>query len=204
MDPFTFTPVNWYTYIYINNPQIERVQNPTLYTQYFAKKKQMENAGGTNVERFLWHGTHGGLAVTKSINEKGFDRNYNSGKRMQAFQIKIFQILWFCYYYCDYLWIILSCQHTCTCSCKDKFWIFPYLKTNSMLEVDLLSSWTRYMICSIIQWSFSRKSKIQKDTKNHCALGFSMACEVFISCCRTFFGHCWYNCQCILNHCIFI
>lgn len=50
-----------------------------LYTQYFAKKKQMENAGQTNVERWLWHGTHGGNAVAANICEKGFDRNYNSG-----------------------------------------------------------------------------------------------------------------------------
>ena len=58
--------------------QIERIQNPTLYTQYMAKKKQMELANPSgNVERILWHGTN--WQVVDNINKKGFDRNYNSG-----------------------------------------------------------------------------------------------------------------------------
>ena len=44
-----------------------------------AKKQQMEhaNAGRTHIEQTLWHGTSG--AVVANINNKGFDRNYNSG-----------------------------------------------------------------------------------------------------------------------------
>lgn len=69
--------------------QIERIQNPTLYTQYYAKKKQMEMAGTKNIEKMLWHGTHGGLAVARNINEKGFDRNYNSGMTVTYCQLFI-------------------------------------------------------------------------------------------------------------------
>lgn len=53
-----------------------------LYTQYYAKKKQMEDSGVRNVERWLWHGTHGGSTVAANICDKGFDRNYNSGKQV--------------------------------------------------------------------------------------------------------------------------
>lgn len=58
--------------------KIERIQNPTLYTQYMAKKKHMELANKSgNVERMLWHGTSG--QAVANINNKGFDRNYNAG-----------------------------------------------------------------------------------------------------------------------------
>lgn len=59
---------------------IDRIQNPTLYTQYVGKKRQMEliNVGGRPVEQQLWHGTRTRQAVDNII-QKGFDRNYNSG-----------------------------------------------------------------------------------------------------------------------------
>ena len=65
--------------VHFNLFQIERIQNPTLFTQYMAKMQQMEhaNAGRTHIEQTLWHGTSG--AVVANINNKGFDRNYNSG-----------------------------------------------------------------------------------------------------------------------------
>ncbi|XP_060567744.1 protein mono-ADP-ribosyltransferase PARP14-like [Ruditapes philippinarum] len=62
-----------------NIVKIERIQNPTLYTQYAGKKTQMEihNKGGRQVERLLWHGTD--LTAANLIKILGFDRNYNSG-----------------------------------------------------------------------------------------------------------------------------
>ncbi|WAR22342.1 PAR14-like protein [Mya arenaria] len=61
---------------------IERIQNPTLYTQYEAKKKQMETANkGTKNERMLWHGT-ADYAVP-SISAHGFNRSY-CGKNATA------------------------------------------------------------------------------------------------------------------------
>ncbi|XP_052772658.1 protein mono-ADP-ribosyltransferase PARP14-like isoform X2 [Mya arenaria] len=62
-----------------NIVKIERIQNPALYGQYFAKKKHMESAGGgPKIERMLWHGTRT-PQVANNITSKGFDRNYNHG-----------------------------------------------------------------------------------------------------------------------------
>ena len=70
--------------------QIQRVQNKTLYQQYSAKKKLMEqqNPPGTQNERILWHGT--APAAVKSINALGFNRSY-CGKNGKA-NLKIFRI----------------------------------------------------------------------------------------------------------------
>ncbi|KAH3785053.1 hypothetical protein DPMN_163136 [Dreissena polymorpha] len=63
--------------------QIERIQNATLYTQYQAKKKQMQTSCSTkNVEHTLWHGTAHD-AVT-SITAHGFNRSY-CGKNATAY-----------------------------------------------------------------------------------------------------------------------
>ena len=62
--------------------QIERIQNPTLYMQYYGKKKEMEtaNIGSHNpIERRLWLGTRS-ADVTQNIYQKGFDRKLKSGK----------------------------------------------------------------------------------------------------------------------------
>ncbi|XP_052770411.1 protein mono-ADP-ribosyltransferase PARP14-like isoform X1 [Mya arenaria] len=61
-----------------NIVKIERIQNPALYGQYFAKKKHMESAGGVSNEKMLWHGTRT-PEVAAIIQKKGFDRNYNHG-----------------------------------------------------------------------------------------------------------------------------
>ncbi|WAR22335.1 PAR14-like protein, partial [Mya arenaria] len=55
---------------------IERVQNPTLYTQYMAKKRQMEiaNKGTKKNERMLWNGT--AHSAVPSISAHGFNRSY--------------------------------------------------------------------------------------------------------------------------------
>ncbi|XP_052234938.1 protein mono-ADP-ribosyltransferase PARP14-like isoform X2 [Dreissena polymorpha] len=63
-----------------NIVSIERIQNPTLYMQYYGKKKEMEtaNIGSHNpIERRLWLGTRS-ADVTQNINQKGFDRKLKS------------------------------------------------------------------------------------------------------------------------------
>ncbi|WAR20806.1 PAR14-like protein [Mya arenaria] len=67
----------------LTDDRIERIQNPALYGQYFAKKKHMESAGGVSNEKMLWHGTRT-PEVAAIINKKGFDRNYNSGALIGA------------------------------------------------------------------------------------------------------------------------
>ncbi|XP_052226409.1 protein mono-ADP-ribosyltransferase PARP14-like isoform X2 [Dreissena polymorpha] len=63
--------------------KIERIQNATLYTQYLAKKKQMQTScKRENVEHTLWHGT--AHAAVKSINAHGFNRSY-CGKNATLF-----------------------------------------------------------------------------------------------------------------------
>ncbi|XP_052236984.1 protein mono-ADP-ribosyltransferase PARP15-like isoform X2 [Dreissena polymorpha] len=62
----TFVPMQ-------NIVTIERIQNSTLYMQYYGKKKEMEtaNIGSRNpIERRLWLGTRSG-DVTQNINQKG-------------------------------------------------------------------------------------------------------------------------------------
>lgn len=56
--------------------QIQRIQNKTLWQQYHAKKKQLEdqNPQNTQNEKFLWHGTADD--AVDSINAHGFNRSY--------------------------------------------------------------------------------------------------------------------------------
>ena len=56
--------------------KIERVQNPTLYTQYAARKKFMDqtNPPGTVNERRLYHGCGGD--VIQHIIHGGFNRSF--------------------------------------------------------------------------------------------------------------------------------
>ena len=55
---------------------IERLQNPNLYDQYIARKKQMDkyNPKGTQNERWLFHGTTGDTC--EKINTQGFNRSF--------------------------------------------------------------------------------------------------------------------------------
>ncbi|XP_025094661.1 poly [ADP-ribose] polymerase 14-like isoform X2 [Pomacea canaliculata] len=55
---------------------IQRVQNPTLYQQYRAKKRDMKmnNSSNTANEQQLWHGTN--AANISSIITNGFNRGY--------------------------------------------------------------------------------------------------------------------------------
>ena len=55
---------------------IERLQNPNLYGQYIARKKQMDkhNPKGTQNERWLYHGTTSDTC--EKINTQGFNRSF--------------------------------------------------------------------------------------------------------------------------------
>ncbi|XP_053407521.1 protein mono-ADP-ribosyltransferase PARP14-like [Mercenaria mercenaria] len=66
-----------------NIVKIERIQNKTLYTQYAAKRKEMNvnNPNKKDNEKMLWHGT-ADYAV-QSINSHGFNRSY-CGKNATA------------------------------------------------------------------------------------------------------------------------
>ena len=59
--------------------KIERIQNPALYSQYVARKRQMDkqNPQGHQNERLLFHGT--AINSCGSINHGGFNRSF-SGK----------------------------------------------------------------------------------------------------------------------------
>lgn len=59
--------------------KIERIQNPALYSQYVARKKQMDkqNPQGHQNEQLLFHGTS--VDSCGSINHGGFNRSF-SGK----------------------------------------------------------------------------------------------------------------------------
>ncbi|KAL5022027.1 hypothetical protein ScPMuIL_001182 [Solemya velum] len=61
---------------------IERIQNRTLYMQYTAKKKLLEQNAPKQVERYLWHGTS--AETVDSINAHGFNRSY-CGKNATAY-----------------------------------------------------------------------------------------------------------------------
>ncbi|VDI09138.1 Hypothetical predicted protein [Mytilus galloprovincialis] len=61
---------------------ISRVQNPTLYLQYAAKKKELYNKNGKNPERWLWHGTS--ADTVDKIITLGFNRSY-CGKNGTAY-----------------------------------------------------------------------------------------------------------------------
>ena len=56
--------------------KVERVQNPTLYAQYAARKRLMDqtNPPGTTNERILYHGC--GPDVVKNIYHGGFNRSF--------------------------------------------------------------------------------------------------------------------------------
>ena len=56
--------------------KIQRIQNPMLYSQYIAKKKDMEkhNPPGHRNERRLFHGTP--ADVCPKINQQGFNRSF--------------------------------------------------------------------------------------------------------------------------------
>ncbi|XP_071170581.1 protein mono-ADP-ribosyltransferase PARP14-like isoform X3 [Mytilus edulis] len=62
--------------------KIFRVQNPTLYLQYAAKKKELYNKNGKNPERWLWHGTS--ADTVDKIITLGFNRSY-CGKNGTAY-----------------------------------------------------------------------------------------------------------------------
>ena len=55
---------------------IQRLQNPILYGQYVARKKEMDkrNPSGHQNELWLWHGT--GSNVLNNINTQGFNRSF--------------------------------------------------------------------------------------------------------------------------------
>jgi poly [ADP-ribose] polymerase 10/14/15 len=67
--------------------QIERIQNKTLWAQYEAKKKQLEdqNPPGTTNERLLWHGT--AAETVDNINAHGFNRSYCGKNGMQTYAL---------------------------------------------------------------------------------------------------------------------
>ncbi|XP_062604645.1 protein mono-ADP-ribosyltransferase PARP14-like [Saccostrea cucullata] len=54
--------------------EIRRVQNPYLYQQYAAKRKEIQVKNGKDPEQWLWHGTYP-ETVDKVINN-GFNRSY--------------------------------------------------------------------------------------------------------------------------------
>ena len=56
--------------------KIQRIQNPTLYSQYIARKKEMDklNPQGCQNERRLFHGTK--PDTCPKINHGGFNRSY--------------------------------------------------------------------------------------------------------------------------------
>ena len=55
---------------------IQRLQNPILYGQYIARKKEMDkrNPSGHQNELCLWHGTS--PKVLNNINTQGFNRSF--------------------------------------------------------------------------------------------------------------------------------
>ena len=57
---------------------IQRIQNPVLYGQYMARKKEMEkrNPPGHLNERWLFHGTNS--QVVDNINTQGFNRSFKN------------------------------------------------------------------------------------------------------------------------------
>lgn len=71
--------------------KVERVQNPTLFSQYQAKKVQLDiqNPGHTN-EKLLWHGTSSD--TPPNINLYGFNRSYcgkNGKYHMQFIKLSL-------------------------------------------------------------------------------------------------------------------
>ena len=70
---------------------IERLQNPNLYGQYIARKKQMDkhNPEGTQNERWLYHGTTSDTC--EKINTQGFNRSFKgkNGKMLVLLSVHI-------------------------------------------------------------------------------------------------------------------
>ena len=66
--------------------KIQRIQNPMLYSQYIAKKKDMEkhNPPGHRNERRLFHGTP--ADVCPKINQQGFNRSF-AGRNGEIIQV---------------------------------------------------------------------------------------------------------------------
>ena len=65
-----------YSVVYNRVEKIQRVQNPTLYAQYQASKREMDkhNPQGHKNERLLWHGTQ--ATTCEKINSQGFNRSF--------------------------------------------------------------------------------------------------------------------------------
>jgi len=66
--------------------KIQRIQNPMLYSQYNAKKKDMDkhNPTGHQNEWRLFHGTPGN--VCPKINQQGFNRSFAGKNGKGGFQ----------------------------------------------------------------------------------------------------------------------
>lgn len=73
--------------------QIERIQNPSLYQQYAAKKAHIEKHVDQNnqtLEMELWHGAAPKAIV--SINYYGFNRSYCGNTGQEIFSLSFFLI----------------------------------------------------------------------------------------------------------------
>ena len=62
------------TYTPVKSIRIQRIQNPTLYAQYSARKAIMDQTNSIANERMLFHGC--ALDVVDKINNGGFNRSY--------------------------------------------------------------------------------------------------------------------------------
>ena len=62
--------------------KIQRIQNPSLYGQYAAKKKYLEshNPSGVKNERWLFHGTNS--TAVPQINQTNFNRSFRGQNGM--------------------------------------------------------------------------------------------------------------------------
>ena len=80
-----FAPLYGASNTYNTIVKIQRIQNPMLYSQYIAKKKDMEkhNPPGHQNEWRLFHGTP--PDVCPKINQQGFNRNF-AGKNGKIFR----------------------------------------------------------------------------------------------------------------------
>ena len=86
VQPFTgLAPLYGSSNTYNTIVKIQRIQNPMLYSQYIAKKKDMEkhNPPGHRNEWRLFHGTP--PDVCPKINQQGFNRNF-AGKNGKIFR----------------------------------------------------------------------------------------------------------------------
>lgn len=73
--------------------QIERIQNPSLYQQYAAKKAHIEKHVDQNnqtLEMELWHGAAPKAIV--SINYYGFNRSYCGNTGQEIFSLFFFNL----------------------------------------------------------------------------------------------------------------